>query len=130
MRAELGAMRPPALSLSQLQVASQLEAERARASTVNSFALFTHTQAWLNDALYLRLWNAGDFCALKAAPAFYKAGRERSEPQGNAWLRAVVIEFDEAYTGLVCSSTLNLVCDCLCTSIIVSCSSLLSFFQI
>ena len=94
-------MRPPALSSSQLQLASQLEVERARVSTVNSYAVFTHNQVWLNDKLYMRLWNAGDFCAVRAAPQFYKAGRERSEPQGNAWLRSVVIEFDETYSGLV-----------------------------
>ena len=122
LRAELGAMRPPALSLSQLQVASRLEAERSRASTVNSFVVFSHTQVWLNDAIYMRLWNAGDFCSIRAAPEFYKAGRERSEPQGNVWLRGIVIEFDEAYTGLVCSSTINLLCVIvLFTSYIVSC---------
>ena len=107
-------MRPPALSSSQ-QLASQLEAERARVSTVNSYAVFTHNQVWLNDKLHMRLWNAGDFCAVRAAPQFYKAGRERSEPQRNAWLRSVVIEFDEAYSGLVRSSVLFIVVG-LCTS--------------
>lgn len=104
MRAEIATQPQPALNAAQLKVASRLEAERASSakSKCAPTQIFAPQQIWLDDAFYIRLWNAGDLCAIKDVPQFYSAGRERNEPQGNAWLRALVIEFDEAYSGLVC----------------------------
>lgn len=105
MRAEISSIRPPNLTPYQLQEAKRLENERpeSASTTPRNYALFAGNRFWLDDTIYIRLWRPGDLCAIKDAPQFFSAaGRERTDPQGSSWLRAVVVEFDEAYSGLVC----------------------------